>query len=421
MATFSTNQVRNLYVAKVLGTVSAASAAGTIQVVSDTAKNHLYFKYMSPGGQVRSDLIDIASITYAKATDASSLAHALKRYKVALDSTVNSGAPIAGQDYILRIAFNNYIGLSPENQYFKYGSVHATTGMTAEQFYTTLLDSLTKNFSRETSDLLDFYLVGTVASKAMTTNTGVTVTAKTFGTAGNSIKFAVAAVDAGAAGVTVVTASGVTTITVSLTAAAKTIADLKAAVVANAAANALVTVTGTDATVVAAEAVAVTLTGGATTGIVFEEVEQPWVLGTMPVDFMPFTIQPTTVLSGTEDVIWGVVTAESSINSVKNGKMIADLEYFLMGERGDQYRNAAWPNIVKTSYLVDPTVEYNVFDIHYSYQGSGEGVQKSEKDITIVVPKVGADNSASNVLINTILTAFDSATGRTTTALSVIA
>jgi len=52
-----------------------------------------------------------------------------------LSSTVNSGAPVAGQDYILRLAFRNYIGLSEEDQYFKYGAVHAITGMTAEVFY----------------------------------------------------------------------------------------------------------------------------------------------------------------------------------------------------------------------------------------------------------------------------------------------
>ena len=54
MATFSTNQVRQLYVAKAMGTVGEASADGTIQAASDTAKTHLYFKYKSPGGQVRS-------------------------------------------------------------------------------------------------------------------------------------------------------------------------------------------------------------------------------------------------------------------------------------------------------------------------------------------------------------------------------
>ena len=48
MATFSTNQVRQLYVAKALlknPHVLASDAAGSIAVKNDTAKNHLYFEY----------------------------------------------------------------------------------------------------------------------------------------------------------------------------------------------------------------------------------------------------------------------------------------------------------------------------------------------------------------------------------------
>ena len=417
MATFSTNQVRQLYVAKAMGTVGEASADGTIQVASDTAKTHLYFKYKSPGGQVRSDLINIASITSAKATDASNLVHKLTKYKVALDSTINSGAPIAGQDYILRIAFRNYIGLSEEDQYFKYGTVHAVSGMTAEGFYQTLLASLTKNFSRENSKLLDFYLDGVKATVAMTTNTGITVTANSVGTAGNNLRFAVASVAAATAGVTVATVSGVTTITASLTAAAKTIGDLKALIASNPTANALITITGTDATAVAAEVTAVALTGGSTTGVILEEAEQPWYLGTMPVAYMNFTVQPTTIFDGTEERIWGTITKPTPTKAVKNGKMIADLEYFLMGERGDQYRKIGWPNTIPTTYLVDPSKEYNTIDIEFSYQGEGENIQKSKKAITIVVPKVGATNSVSNVLTNSIITAINTATNLSITAL----
>lgn len=289
--------------------------------------------------------------------------------------------------------------------------------MTAEGFYQTLLASLTKNFSRENSKLLDFYLDGVKATVAMTTNEGVTVTANSVGTAGNSIRFAVASVAAATAGVTVATVSGVTTITASLTAAAKKISDLKALIAGNSTANSLVTITGTDATDVAAEVTAVALAGGSTTGVIFEEAEQPWYLGTMPVAYMNFTVQPTTIYDGTEERIWGTVTKPTPTKTVKNGKMIADLEYFLMGERGDQYRKIGWPNTINTTYLVDPSKEYNTIDIEFSYQGPGEDIQKSKKSVTLVVPKVGATNSVSNVLTNSIITAINTATDLSITAL----
>ena len=150
MATFSTNQVRQLYVAKELKSshVLAADAAGSIAVKSDTAKNHLYFEYKGADNLMRSDLIDIKNILYAKATDADDMAHKLKSVTVTLDTNVNGGAPVAGQDYILRIAFKQYVGMSDEDQYFKYGMVHAYAGMNADEFYKVLALSIAKNFSR---------------------------------------------------------------------------------------------------------------------------------------------------------------------------------------------------------------------------------------------------------------------------------
>lgn len=419
MATFSTNQVRQLYVAKALGTVDAAAAVGTIEAKSDTAKSHLYFKHMGNGGQVRSDLIDIKNIAYAKATDADKMARDLAKYKLSLDANVNSGNPIAGQDYIVRIAFRNFVGLSEEDQYFKYGAVHAVTGMTAEQFYQILLASLEKNMSREASKLLNISLAGVKATVTMTTNTGLVVTANEVGTAGNNLKFAIDDVAAAAEEVTVATASGVTTITVSLTAAKKSYADVIRLVAADAEASALITVTGTAATEAAVET-AKALTTGSTTGIYIEEAEQPWYLGTMPVARLNFTVMPTTVNDGTEERIWGVVTEQTPTTKVQNGKEIADLEFFAMGERGDQYRMKGWPNVIPTKYLVDSTIKYNVIDIQYAYQGPGEDIQKSQKTITLVVPKVGADNAAGNALANTIITAINTASGLSIPLLAVV-
>ena len=420
MTTFSTNQSRQFYVAKSVATVTPNAAKGAIEVGADNAMSHMYFKYLGAGGQTRSDLIKISNIVSAKATDADSMAHNLKRYKVSLDSTVNSGNPKAGQDYILRIAFRNFIGLSEEDQYFKYGTVHAVTGMTPEQFYTILLESLRKNFSRENSKLLEYYLDGDKASAVLADNAGITVTAKNFGTAGNSIKFEITAVDAAEASATVTTVGGITTISVALTAAAAKIGNVKSLIATTPVAAALVTIAGVDATDVVVESPAVSLTGGTTNGIILEEVEQPWVLGTMPLEFMNFSVQPTTINDGTEERIWGTVTELAAINKVENGKNIADMEYFYMGERGDQYRNIKWPNVIKTNYLVDETVKYNLLDITYFYQGAGEDVQKSQKTITIAVPKVGATNDVSNALMNELIADINSASGLSIDALAIV-
>lgn len=326
MAVFSTNQVRQLYVVKEYKStgVVASDNAGAISVKTTDDKKFMYFDYMGAGGRTRSDLIQINHLSYAKATPADKMKHELARYKVTLSSLVNEGNPVIGQDYILRIAFRNYIGLSEEDQYFKYGMVHAYSGLTPSNFYKILAMSLVKNFSRETSTLLNFYL-----------ETGGTDPA-TEGTA------------------------------VQVTAATKE-ADLT----------------------------------GTYTGVIIEEAPQEWILGVFPQAPVNFTVQFTTVIADGDAVIWGEVNKVASKNSISNGKEIADLEYFCMGERGDQYRNMGWPNVIRTTYLADPTLEYNVITLHYFTTEDGVHVQKSEKDIQLAIPT----GVSATELINAINTA----------------
>lgn len=316
---FSTNQVRQLYVATELkegaAHVLATDQAGAIALKADNAKSHMYFEYKGAGGLTRSDLISIENVLYAKATPASALARKLKKVTVTLDQTVNGGNPIAGQDYILRIVFRQYLGMSDEDQYQKYGMVHAYAGMTPSDFYKTLAISLAKNFSRELVPLVKFK-VG---------NTEVTPNTK--------------------------------------------LADI----------------------------------AGDAASLVIEEVEQPWTLGTQEQVPVYFEVYPTTVTFNSDERIWGEAEKSDSNVTVKDGHIIADLEYFCMGERADQYRNIGWPNSIPTKYLVDPTKEYHVLDLHYAYVGSNECVQKSEKDITIV--------STDKAIINSLVDAINTATG----------
>ena len=322
MATFSTNQFRHLYVAKSVKESSLLENVGDIAVVADENKSHVYFQYMSPGGLTRSDLISIDNIEYLRYVPASKMNKKLKAFQVTLDPTVNTGKPIAGQDYILRIAFSNYIGLSEEDQYFKYGMVHAYAGMDAPTFCKKLAISLAKNFSRESETLLKFYLG----------DTEVTPFTKE--------------------------------------------EDLKNV-----------------------EAEAVTIV----------EQEQHWVRGKKEQVSLNFMVYPTTVTYEGDEVVWGKVenVSETLGTTVSNGKTIADMEYFYMGERGDIYRDMGAPNTYDTQYLVDSNGEYDVLEIHYAYVGSNESVQKSEKDITIV---------GETSIIGTLKGNFESATGLTVPA-----
>lgn len=327
MATFSVNQVRHLYVAKSLKTaIDQLTTAGDILPKADTAKTTLYFQYYSPAGLVESsDKIHIPNVTYAKATSSEALAKKLDRYQVVLDANINGGAPVAGQDYILRLAFRQYVGLSPEDQYWKYGMVHAVSGMSASDFYKALALSLGKNLAREATPLVTIYLVSGAYDSAKV---------------------------------------GIDTDPATLT--------------------------------------------DTYTGIQIEQVAQDWILGVMPQGYIPFAVQPTNITFEGDERIWGTVTTLPSINSVQNGHDIADLEYFTMGARGDLYRNMGWPNVIHTTYLVDPTQKYDVLDINYYWAGGAEDVQKSPRTLTLV-----AVNDGSHTEMNALINAINTASGLT--------
>ena len=302
MATFSVNQNRQLFVAKNVVTTTPA-AVGDLKLGSYKAGTYMYFQHMGYGGLTRSDKIDLSNVMYAKTTKAGALSRKLKNATVTLDSEVNGGNPISGQDYVLRIFFRQYIGNSDIYQEAKYGVVHGYKGMTASDFYKTLALSLAMNFSKEVVPLLKFYLKTTSGNTEVTSSTAKN------------------------------------------------------------------TLTGTY------------------TGVIIEEAEQPWRLGVRKQEEVFFDVIPTTVLFNSDEVTWGTVENGTSETIIKNGKKMADLEYFCMGERGDQYRQISWPHNLETKYLVDPEKEYNVLDIHYYFSDSGINVQKSEKDITILFEK----------------------------------
>lgn len=321
MAAFSVHQVRQLYVANAYKeNLAALKDAGDITVVKTNEGDAIYFQYMGAHlDKMRSDLIKIDNIANLTATKAEDMAIKLKGYTLTLDPEVNGGQPVAGQEYLLRLAFREYIGMSEADQYFKYGMVHAFSGLKASDFYKEMALSIAKNLSKDITALVDVYLYD-----------------------------------------------------------------------------------GSEEVKVEASTKKDSLTG-TYTAIRFVEAVQPWHLGLMPQAVIPFEVQPVNVLVDGDHRIWGKIESYDPKAALPEGQLIADLEYFCMGERGDQYRNMGWPNVIPTKYLVDPSKEYDVINIHYFYQGDGISVQKSEKDIQIVVPRPGEEDYTNiNALIKAI-------------------
>jgi hypothetical protein len=130
---------------------------------------------------------------------------------------------------------------------------------------------------------------------------------------------------------------------------------------------------------------------GTYTGIIIEEVEQPWRRGAAKQEFVNFTVMPDTVYTGGADQVWGTVTdvTASNSNALPNSKKVADMEYFFHKERGDVYGDVGFPNNIETTYQVDPANAdgYSFVDINFYFEGNSHNVGKSEKTLTIVGTK----------------------------------
>lgn len=351
---FTSNQVNHVYVATALktdnGKVAKTDAVGTISVQKDVEGN-MYFMHRGQGGLVRSDLItNIMDIRY---TPAAKMGRVQNAAVITVNSdALDSGNAYAGQDYLLRLEFQNPVGMSPDHKYWKYGVVHATSSMTASNFYKKMAKSLAINMSREAVQLVKIYLI-----KSNLSNT-------------NSASY-LDEVDS----------------------------------------NPNQTLSGTYV------------------GIKIVEAAQDWILGVKQDKPIIFRINNSTITAGTNEVYWADVLYTNGYKMIgglevsdaqavyddndsryeidgnvvylpegatlTNSHLAAELEYFAMGERADLYRGMGWPDNRVTKYIVNPdnAYGYDMINIHYAYVGSNHAVQKSEKDITILVPRVSTDST----------------------------
>lgn len=76
--------------------------------------------------------------------------------------------------------------------------------------------------------------------------------------------------------------------------------------------------------------------------------------------------------------------ATSTKGTLSGTYKLADMEYFALGERGDEYRQMGWPDVVyEPEYKVEIGTPYNVLVVHYGYKGANDQSHLSEKDLII--------------------------------------
>lgn len=154
---------------------------------------------------------------------------------------------------------------------------------------------------------------------------------------------------------------------------------------------------------------------GAATKLVVTELAQEWVLGKKQGRPLNYVIQFVPIMdNGAYTPEWGQVTNIYQSNAgVGTSHISADMEYFYLGERGDQYRQVGYPYTWNTKYLVEQDAKYDMVELTFYFKGWGVNTQNSEKQLTILC-KVGTDGShtiANSIIqaINTVVTGLNAA------------
>lgn len=318
MATFSTNQVKHLYVAKALD--SDLDTLGDIKF-ANVGDKQIALKYVGNDGKVRSDLINLDKLVYAKGIKAATMAQYLD------SSYVACSAAVANQSYILKVIIDSFSSLAEEDKGFIFAEYTAKSGDATKNVLAGLAVNLAKNASKAAySPVINVYVTTQSAGQSLTLGT-------------NAWK------------------------------------------------------------VNASDAESTVAAYGSLAGLVIEAADQPWTLGKEAFNLLRFNVSADKIVSSGVETTWATITKGTThpTAAIKNGKKIADLEWFCMGERGDVYRDISWPNSFTFNPIVNPAADYgyDIIELAFYYDGDAEDVQKSPKEIVLAIPAPSSYSSSA--------------------------
>lgn len=77
--------------------------------------------------------------------------------------------------------------------------------------------------------------------------------------------------------------------------------------------------------------------------------------------------------------------------------VLADLEAFALGERGDYIRGFDYPNNYEPTYAISLNGTYSVLSIEYYWNGNAENVQKSPRLIQVAAPETESNDIVTDL------------------------
>ena len=167
------------------------------------------------------------------------------------------------------------------------------------------------------------------------------------------------------------------------------------------------------------------------TGVVLVEGLQKFVVGKLAGETCPLSVSFRLDGGKLGDFVWGkdanlvdganstkVPATAANVNSyISTGtisptvypanRVLANLEYFAAGERGDYYRGAFWPNDCPFVQAIDMSKTYDVLTVEYFWSGDAEDVQKSPRMIQVA----GTVTGSGSVTVNVAESLYDTLNG----------
>lgn len=349
---FSTNQVKQLYVAKKDSTL-------TVTKILTPDKSATVGCVINIDGE-NTDLIpkgEVMSITTACAQDSSQLMKR-KGVLIKLNDAVNGGDPVPAEHYILHLNYRGHIG--EEDTYQKCAEVYVDKrNMTPAEFLQKMAKSLLDQRGVEATPLYDLY---TIDGQMLVDESIATFSAEKDYRIGDKVLYNGKAYVFKSAHTKGAWAAG--DVTLMETAPFEAIS---------------------------------------AAGFYIVEPAPFWRLGIFPETLMnievgtaPITCQSIVYTGWLVNYKFTPVNL-AAVKPIYNTHKIADLEYFCKGERGvSAGLSAPYDVQLPIDLKVDTKAStgYDVLNVHYAFKGHNQNSTLSEKDITIVIPNGGATLNA---------------------------
>ena len=112
---------------------------------------------------------------------------------------------------------------------------------------------------------------------------------------------------------------------------------------------------------------------------------------------------------------WGTAVSNAKGYAGQGTAQLASDQEYLLGERGDKYRQVGYPYTFDTTYLVDSSKVYDTIDIAYTSKNPGAVGAENDQRVLTLLCAAGTSGSVAHTIANAVVAAVNVAVDSTWT------